>query len=81
MEKQARREISTEELTNIWTEKAPLLAGRSEPPVAFVGTTIVAGDGYTSSGTGDNERYNTAANSWKSLASDPSPRDATCRDP
>ena len=65
--------------TNTWTEEAPLLVGKSETSVGLVGTTIVAADGYTASGdTGDNEGYSATANSWKSLASDPTARHEAC---
>lgn len=65
--------------TDTWTEEAPLLAGKSEPSAGLIGSTIVTADGYTLSGmTGDNEGYNAAANSWKALAADPTPRNAAC---
>ena len=65
--------------TNAWTEEAPLLVGKSEPSVGLVGTTIVAADGYASGGwTGDNEGYDAATNTWASLTSDPSARNAAC---
>ncbi len=65
--------------TNTWAEEAPLLVGKSEPSVALLGSSIVASDGYTTSGdTGDNESYAVSANTWKSLAADPTPRNASC---
>jgi len=73
--------------TNTWTEEAPLLVGKSEASVGLVKVsvggkivqTIIAADGYTASGdTGDNEGYNATANSWKSLASDPTVRHEAC---
>lgn len=65
--------------TDTWTEEAPLLVGKSELSAGLVGTTIVAADGYSSSkDTGDNEGYNAATNSWKSLAADPTARNAAC---
>ncbi len=65
--------------TNTWTEESPLLVGKSEPSVSLVGTTIVATDGYTSSGdTGDNEGYDATTNSWTSLKGDPTARNAAC---
>jgi N-acetylneuraminic acid mutarotase len=64
---------------NTWTSEAPLLVGKSEVSVGLAGSTILATDGYTTSGdTGDNEGYNAAANTWKSLASDPNPRHDSC---
>ena len=65
--------------TNTWTTKAPLPSGKSEVSVGLAGTTILATDGYTTSGdTGDNQGYNATTNSWKSLASDPTPRHDSC---
>ncbi len=70
--------------TNTWTEQSPLPIGKSEPAVALVGNlytgfSIVAADGYTTSGdVGDTEGYNAITNSWTSLTSDPSPRNAAC---
>ncbi|MGB9195824.1 MAG: kelch repeat-containing protein [Terriglobales bacterium] len=66
--------------TNTWTEEAPLSVGKSEPAVGLVsGKTIIAADGFTSSGdNGDNEGYNAATNSWTSYKSDPTSRNAAC---
>ena len=65
--------------TNTWASKAPLLVGKSEVSVGLAGTTILATDGYTTSGdTGDNEGYNATTNIWKGLASDPTPRHDSC---
>jgi len=65
--------------TDTWTEEAPLLVGKSEPTVASVGKTIMAADGYTSSGdTGDNESYDITTNVWTSLKSDPTARNTAC---
>ena len=65
--------------TDTWAEEAPLLVGKSEPTVGLVGKTIVAADGYTTSGdTGDNEGYSAATNSWTSLKSDPTSRNTAC---
>jgi N-acetylneuraminic acid mutarotase len=65
--------------TDTWTEDAPLLVGKSQPSVAWVGTTIVAADGFTASGdTGDNEGYDVTTNSWTSLTPDPMARNGSC---
>jgi uncharacterized repeat protein (TIGR03803 family) len=65
--------------SNTWTTEAPMLVGKSEVSVGLMGTTIVAAGGFTTSGdTGDNEGYNSTANSWKSLATDPNPRHDSC---
>ena len=65
--------------TNTWTTEAPLLAGKSEVSVGLVGSTLIAADGYTTSAdTGDNEGYTASTNTWKSLASDPTPRHDSC---
>jgi N-acetylneuraminic acid mutarotase len=65
--------------TNTWTEEAPLLVGKSEPSAGLLGTKIVAAGGYTTSGdTGDNEAYNVSTNVWSAVASDPTPRNASC---
>jgi len=62
--------------TDTWTEKAPLLQGKSQLTLGVVGGIIVAADGYSSNGdTGDNEGYVAWANSWVKLAADPTPRD------
>ena len=64
---------------NTWTEEAPLLAGKSEPTVGLIGTTIVAADGYNgSSDNGDNEGYNASTNSWTSFNPDPTGRNGAC---
>ncbi|MGA2423895.1 MAG: kelch repeat-containing protein [Terriglobales bacterium] len=65
--------------TNTWTEEVPLLAGKAEPSVGLIGTTIVAADGYETSGDfGDNEAYDATTNTWTSLASDPTARNGAC---
>lgn len=69
--------------TDTWTEEAGLLLGKSEISAGLFGNaktgyTIVAADGFSGSDTGDNEAYNVAANTWKSLASDPDPRNGSC---
>jgi len=66
--------------TGKWTTEAPLLNGKSEPSVGLVGTTIVAADGFTSSGgdNGDNEGYNASTNTWSSLKADPTARNGAC---
>jgi hypothetical protein len=66
--------------TNTWTEEAPLSVGKSEPSVGLVsGKTIVAADGFTTSGdNGDNEGYSAVTNSWTSYKSDPTPRNTAC---
>jgi N-acetylneuraminic acid mutarotase len=66
-------------LTNTWTEEAPLLSAKGEIAAGLLGTTIVVPDGYTGSVfTGDNEGYNAVTNTWKSLKSDPTPRNSPC---
>jgi hypothetical protein len=65
--------------TNTWTEEAALLVGKSEPAAALLGSSIIANDGYSTSGdTGDNESYTVSTNTWKSLTADPNPRNASC---
>ena len=70
--------------TDTWKEEAPLLNGKSEPSVGLLGNktigfTIVAADGFTSSGnTGDNEGYNASTNVWSSFKADPNPRNGAC---
>jgi N-acetylneuraminic acid mutarotase len=65
--------------TDTWTQEAPLLNGKSEPSAAAVGSTIVAADGYTTSGDGgDNEGYDVATNTWRALTADPTPRNGAC---
>jgi hypothetical protein len=70
--------------TDTWTEEAPLLVGRSEPSTGLLGNktigfTIVAADGDSPSGdTGDTEGYNANTNTWSSLKSDPTTRNAAC---
>jgi N-acetylneuraminic acid mutarotase len=65
--------------TNTWTEETPLLVGKSEPVAALSGSSIVASDGYATSGdAGDNESYTVSTNTWKSLTADPNPRNASC---
>ncbi len=38
----------------------------------------MAADGFSGSDTGGNEAYDVATNTWKSLASDPNPRNGSC---
>jgi hypothetical protein len=53
--------------------------GKSFPATGLLSSTIVAAGGLTGGGvTGDNEGYSAATNSWKTLAADPTPRQATC---
>ena len=53
--------------------------GKSEVSVGLLGSTIVAADGFTTSGdTGNNEGYSATTDTWKSLASDPAPRHDSC---
>jgi N-acetylneuraminic acid mutarotase len=72
-------------VTNTWTEEAPMLGNKASPAAGRLGTilkgfTIVAADGFTQSNvvTGNNEGYDAAANTWRTLARDPTPRVATC---
>lgn len=70
---------SYDPVTDAWTEEAPLLAGKSEPSVGLVKSTIVAADGETLSGdTGDNEGYSASANAWTSFNPDPTGRNGAC---
>lgn len=65
--------------TDTWTELAPMLIGKSEPSVGIFGAVIVSADGDIGDEvSGDNEGYDLIANEWKSLASDPTPRNAAC---
>jgi len=65
--------------TDTWATEAPLAVGKSEAALGLLGTTIVAAGGYTNSGsTGDNEGYSASTNTWKTLAADPTARQAGC---
>ncbi|MGA7292489.1 MAG: kelch repeat-containing protein [Terriglobales bacterium] len=69
--------------TNTWTEEAGLLLGKSEISAGLFGTaktgyTIVAADGFSGSDTGNNEGYDVATNTWRSLTSDPNARNGSC---
>jgi len=65
--------------TDTWATEAPLAVGKSEAALGLLGSTIVAAGGYTNSGvTGDNEGYSASTNTWKSLAADPTARQAGC---
>jgi len=62
-----------------WTELAPMLTGKSEPSVGIFRTVIMAADGDVGDEvSGDNEAYDVNSNQWKSLAADPTPRNAAC---
>jgi N-acetylneuraminic acid mutarotase len=72
-------------VTNTWTEEAPMLGNKAFPAAGRLGTilkgfTIVAADGFAQSNvlTGNNEGYDAATNTWRTLAADPTPRVATC---
>jgi N-acetylneuraminic acid mutarotase len=71
--------------TNTWIEEAPMLEAKGQPAAGLQGSlkagyTIVVADGATNGqgDTGDNEGYDATTNTWKSLASDPAPRYASC---
>ncbi len=65
--------------TDTWATEAPLAVGKSEAALGLLGTTIVAAGGYSNSGsTGDNEGYSASTNTWKTLAADPTARQAGC---
>jgi large repetitive protein len=71
--------------TDVWTEEAPMLLGKSEPSAGVFesktgGFTIAVADGYnpTVGDTGDNESYSVSDNSWSALKDDPQPRDEAC---
>lgn len=71
--------------TNTWTEEAPMLVAKGQPAAGLQGSlktgyTILVADGATNGqgATGDNEGYDATTNSWKSLASDPASRYASC---
>jgi N-acetylneuraminic acid mutarotase len=71
--------------TNTWTEEAPMLVAKGQPAAGLLGSlkagyTIVVADGAVvgSGDTGDNEGYDATTNTWKSLASDPASRYASC---
>ncbi len=66
--------------TNTWTEESPLLVAKAAVAAGLSGTTIVVADGGTNGGgtTGDNEGYDAATNTWKTLADDPASRYASC---
>ncbi|HTZ69975.1 MAG TPA: kelch repeat-containing protein [Acetobacteraceae bacterium] len=66
--------------TNGWTSQPSLLVGKSEISAGVVNGTIVAADGYTSSGdTGDNEVFKIGWTGWSPLVqADPMPRNGAC---
>ena len=65
--------------TNTWTGEAPLLTGVSDVSAGLLGSSIVAADGYTTTGDlGTTEGYEVSTNTWSALTSDPNPRNASC---
>jgi hypothetical protein len=55
------------------------LTGVSELSTGLLGSTIVAADGFSSSGdSGTTEGYKVSTNAWSALASDANPRNASC---
>lgn len=71
--------------TDTWTEEASMLGNKGTPAAGLLGTvlkgfTIIAADGFTQPNvvTGNNEGYDAATNTWRTLTADPTPREATC---
>ena len=62
-----------------WTSQPPLLVGKSELSAGLVGNTIVAADGYSTSGdTGDTESWAAGDPAWSGLKADPVLRNGAC---
>jgi N-acetylneuraminic acid mutarotase len=70
--------------TNTWTEETRTFVAKGQPAAGQLGTalkgfTIVAADGTTQQiFSGDTEGYDATTNTWRTLATDPTPRVATC---
>ena len=59
------------------------MVAKSDSVLGLLGTTIVSAGGLENTGnpSGDNEGYNSTTNTWRTLAPDPTPRNAGCGAP